>query len=89
MGLERLNQWYDELGMKKQYFGKRKNWARRMVEEHSLTKPGDTVRADYWNHEYEITIGPRGGIQIIGALPWQGADGWRWFEKTASQRKKG
>jgi len=89
MSIERLERWCEQLEMKKQYFSKRKKWARRMVSEHNLTKTGDQITAKYWDREYTIKIGPRGGIQILGPLPWQEIDGWQWFEKSASQRKKG
>lgn len=89
MGIERLIEWQHKLEMKKKYFTQRKGWARRLVERLGLTKPGDRASEVFGERQYEVEIGPRGGINIHGVLPWQGLDGWRWFEKSSTQRKRG
>lgn len=89
MGIERLIDWQVQLEMKKKYFAQRKGWARRLAEEKNLSKPGDKAKGMLGNREYEVEIGPRGGINVNGLLPWQVQDGWMWFEKSSSQRKKG
>ena len=89
MGLERLDRWHDELAMKKQYFEQRKNWARRIAQEAKLTAPGDTATASFYNRTYKVEIGPRGGLNVYGVLPWQLPNGHTWFELTPKQRKRG
>jgi len=88
MGLERLDRWCDQLEMKKQYFGQRKNWARSFAEQNGLANPGDSAVGMFYARTYQVIIGPRGGLNIHGQLPWQDSNGWRWFEKTPKQRKR-
>jgi len=94
MGLERLEQWQHELGMKKEYFMQRKNWARSLVERLNLanqdaTVEGMSVKRMFGDREYTVSIGPRGVVKIYGILPWQGEGGSGWFAKTPKQRKRG
>lgn len=90
MSIQRLERWQDELAMKKKYFSQRKGWARRFAEEANLVNPGNSATGMFYNRQYTVEIGPRGGLNISGTLPWQDfPDGWRWFEKTPRQRKMG
>jgi len=89
MGLERYVRWNEELEMKKKYFRQRKGWARRFAEENHLAKPGDKTTGMFGTRQYTVEIGPRGGLNVHGMLPWQDMNGWQWFEQSASQRKEG
>jgi len=66
----RLEQWHLHLGDKISYFQKRKHWARKLLKDAGLTKPGDSITGIFGEDEFLITIGPRKGVRISGEHPY-------------------
>lgn len=54
-----------------EYYRRRKDWARELLSEHDLTKPGDSIRDKFEGIELRVWIGPRGGVRIDGPKPWE------------------
>lgn len=54
-----------------EYYQRRKDWARDLLSEQGLTKPGDSIDGDFEGIKLKVWIGPRGGVRIDGSKPWE------------------
>ncbi|HNP75534.1 MAG TPA: hypothetical protein PKL09_04250 [bacterium] len=66
----RLEQWHINLNKRISYFQRRKKWARELLKDAGLTKPGDSITGIFEEDEFLITIGPRKGVRISEEHPW-------------------
>ena len=82
--MHQIGYYVAEWQMKKEFFMQRKEWARELLSRLGLKNPGDTTSGTFAELQYAVKIGPRGGVQITGILPWQ--INWRWFRE---QRETG
>lgn len=69
MSIDSLIAWEHRKNERIAYYRRRKGWARRMIREHSLTSPGDSVKGQFEGDNLKVEIGPRGGVRIYGRMP--------------------
>lgn len=48
----------------KEYYEKRKAWAREVLKKNNLASPGTKVKSRFKGNSYVIKIGPRRGVKI-------------------------
>lgn len=53
-----------------EYYQRRKDWARELLAERGLSKPGDSTESEFEGIKLKVRIGPRGGVRIEGPKPW-------------------
>jgi hypothetical protein len=60
----RLEEWCLRKDAEIDFFKRRKIWAIRLLSQHHMTQPGQTVTGKFEERTFNITIGPRKGVRI-------------------------
>jgi len=66
----RFEQWRIQTNLKNferiEFLKRRKVWAREEMKKAGLNNPGDQLVSTFEGYEFDIVIGPRRGVRIIG-----------------------
>jgi len=68
--IRKLEDWGRNVNAKIEFFQRRKAWARELLRDAGLTKPGDRIEGNFEGYHFIITIGPRKGVKVWGDHPW-------------------
>lgn len=63
--MSRLDVWNENLKEKIAFFRRRKQWARELLKKAKLA-PGSSIQETFEGDTFQVSIGPRGGIKILG-----------------------